>query len=139
MQKIDVRKCLCGAQPNGPTYYSPSDGYQRGDGYFQLVCPSCGANVKSNDAIDCCIEWNHLMRKDKANRSKWINLDKKTPAFYEDVIFYRPDTPNCHYIVGMLLKSKEGVLFIQDSNTGNCRQLCYYSHWMPLPDAPKGE
>lgn len=125
MQKLDIRRCRCGNQPHGPTYY---------DGYFQIVCPNCRAYIENKDPIDCCVEWNARAMKP---RREWIDSNECRPELGEDVLLFDSNTPNQKICIGCLIVKDETRVQLADS--GGIMNLNWFSHWMPLPEPPKGE
>lgn len=141
MNKIEIFKCRCGTEPKGPTYYSPSDGYQQGDGFYRVECPNCGANVKSHDPWAAVIDWDACVISNDIRslklRRKWIDLNEHRPELGEDVLLFDNSTRNQKICIGCLIVEDETCVQLADS--GSIIDLNRFSHWMPLPKPPKGE
>ena len=127
MRKLDIRKCLCETQPQGPTYY---------DGRFQIVCPNCGMTVEDNDAIDCCIEWNARVIKPRHNW--WNKLGTVEPKIDEDVLLLYADgiINRATYIGnGRFTEYVDGYELGTKPPDVDFPVL----YWMSTPEPPKGE
>jgi len=69
--------------------------------------------------------------------NKWIDLNECRPEFGEDVLLFDNDTPNQKICIGCLIVEDKTCVQLADS--GSIMDLDNFSHWMPLPEQPKGE
>ena len=78
--------------------------------------------------------------------SEWIKLSDRLPEINEHVLFFEPG-PNEPCRVGCLIKQKDHMadgssewhIYLRDLHTGSTMTLGWFTHWMPLPEPPKGE
>ena len=58
----ELKKCFCGGGFCGPYWDSPSDGYQRDDGYYYIYCNKCGYEVSGSTKEEVINKWNKFDR-----------------------------------------------------------------------------
>lgn len=109
------------------------------------ICPfykEYGTCEQCNTALDidgepCYFECmaNAIINNDYRKQSKWISVDERLPEKSGDYLTYH------NGVITALMYSKRHKLFnAEDSldekfSKANCIEV---SHWMPLPEAPKG-
>lgn len=71
--------------------------------------------------------------------SKWISVKDRLPSLHDDVLMYFKDDDNM--AVGYLDDVDEDRTMWSAYSDGGYYTDCDYepTHWMPLPEAPKGE
>jgi len=69
---------------------------------------------------------------------KWISMEKTKPELGKLNIFRLPKQHKT--LIGFLSESNGGqIRLYESSNERKSYQEKFISHWMPLPDPPKGE
>lgn len=100
MEKLE--KCFCGGKPCEPYYYSPSDGYQRGDGFYYIYCKKCGHNEHGETKEDVIKAWNDFDRE-KAMLKYYPEAEWIFPE--DNGNDGNPICSNCHNMIGVVVGS----------------------------------
>ena len=74
--------------------------------------------------------------------SEWIKMKDKLPEIGKHVLFFEPG-PNEQCRVGRIeerdVLSGPPILEVRDLHSGSTIGIGWFTHWMPLPEPPKGE
>ena len=127
-EEYKLKPCpICGSEVNM---------IKEGDGEYTVVCHGCQVlmiadDVSSkNEAIE---RWNN-----RVNGPKWIPIEQQKPpddCWY--LVFYPKDAEfGDVYFIDVCFGNKGGF---NDSEIGYQEDGIEYTHWMPLPEPPKGE
>lgn len=87
----EMKKCICGGTPCEPYWYSPSDGYQAGDSYYEIDCDDCGMSVFGDDKEDAIKKWNEKIKRLSKKKGWWNKLGTVEPKIDEDVLLLYAD------------------------------------------------
>ena len=122
---IELKPCpICGSEVNM---------IEENVGEYIVVCHGCQVlmiadDVSSkNEAIE---RWNN-----RVNEQKWIPIEQKEPSEFELVLCcILGEKENAIEIL-----YRHGDSYYSDYDSGIVYSQNEISHWMPLPDLPKGE
>ena len=90
------------------------------------TCHACG--YYGDGECDNHIRAEYLYNAGYRKQSEWISVEERLPEQYTAVIVCDENR-----FIGEAEYDGDGFRWVSDEN------LAFATHWMPLPDAPKGE
>ena len=122
---IELKPCpICGSEVNM---------IEENVGEYTVVCHGCQVLMIADDVSskdDAIERWNN-----RVNEPKWIPIEKQEPSKFELVLCY---------VLGkkenaIEILYRHGDSYYSDYDGGIIYSQNEISHWMPLPELPKGE
>jgi Lar family restriction alleviation protein len=122
---IELKPCpICGSEVNM---------IEENVGEYTVVCHGCQVLMIADDVSskdDAIERWNN-----RVNDPKWIPIEQQEPSEFELVLCcILGEKENAIEIL-----YRHGDSYYSDYDSGIVYSQNEISHWMPLPDLPKGE
>ena len=128
MKEIELKPCpFCGSKEKTIYSYDPYDGYQGNCTHHCVRCDKCGATVKDSVFENAVNKW-----ESRTNNQKWISVEDRLPEDNETVL-----TIDTESVMEVCFYQTEWKGVFQ--RYGGLVKIFNITHWMPLPEAPKGE
>ena len=100
---------------------------------FHSECEDCPGRKYGDNCRDC-LKADHLIANG-VTIQKWIPVAERLPKEYEPVLVYNPSVGHGQYVMKATLADDGWMTEFDFDPHGNPE----ITHWMPLPEPPKGE